>query len=697
MRIQTCLFLVILTFVMTSAYAQQPYKLVAKLKDSPKSLSRVSGLSISPADEARQPDAFRIQDHMLERIFPYAGKHEARHRQYGLHLWYQMVIDPADSSQITEQLTAFDLFESVTVEPLPQLQQMAPVPDSLFARQWYLQNDGQTKGSPGADISFVNAHKIQKGKKDIILSIHDSGYDTLHTDILDNLWVNEGEIPDNGIDDDNNGYIDDIHGWNFASRNNDLQDRNGHGTAIAGIIANKSNGSGLIGIAGGDAPDNGIKIMICRLDNDWPDLAVIRTEASIVYAADNGSMISSNSWNTFGRSSSVLRALEYYADVTASEYLESGLIIFSAGNRTSFAERYETEEPNVMMIGSTDHNDRRSSFSNYGEWLALSAPGEDIFTNAIGGGFTFVNGTSFAAPMVSAVAALVLSEYGHPEYTIEELQNRLLNGVDDIDSLNGNFGGRLGSGRLNAFKALVAEESNPPDRVANLWIDAVHGNWIDVGLVAPPDETIAPFQYNFTIINLTATDTTAVSLPVKFPEAGDSLIFRLEELNPFSDYAISVTGADYFGNISESSDTVYATTPGPPVVALPDYQPIHTFLRDTLSDYKASLTIKNTGESSLTWQLTERSDTNRFDGYTVRYATDIYDEIDAYVGDLGGNTGLLPYTFTQGQLDSTNLLVLEDNIRNYDSLRLVAMRQWVRKGGNLIVGVDFLGLTMPIS
>ncbi len=128
------------------------------------------------------------------------------------------------------------------------------LPDDLyFSLQWYLDNTGQSnpysgEGTPDADIDAPEAWDIETGSPDVIIAIIDCGIDYTHPDLADNIWINEDEIPDNGLDDDNNGYIDDIRGWNFYDDNNDLLDLGGHGTAHAGVVA--SIGNNGIGIAG---------------------------------------------------------------------------------------------------------------------------------------------------------------------------------------------------------------------------------------------------------------------------------------------------------------------------------------------------------------------------------------------------------------------------------------------------------------
>ncbi|GAB5530631.1 MAG: hypothetical protein Roseis3KO_24080 [Roseivirga sp.] len=585
------------------------------------------------------------------------------------------------------------LFEIITEEPKVKHQaaESHNIQDSLFSRQWNFYNYGQTDGTVGADIELINALKLEKGRKEVIVSIHDSGIDSLDTDVMANLWVNDGEIPDNGIDDDNNGYIDDVHGWNFALNNNDLWARHWHGPSIAGIIAGKSNGRGVLGIAGGDSPDNGVRLMICRTDSDFADLDVINPAASLVYAADNGSIISSNSWNSFGRNHVVLTALNYYTSVASNDLIDQGLLVFSAGNNASVSERYEKEAPGVIMISSTDHNDKASSFTNYGNWVDLSAPGEDVFSNDIYGGFRLVSGTSFSAPHVAGVAALVLSKYGNNDYTFAELVSKLKESADPIDDLNSvRYTGKLGAGRLNAFKALLDDDALPPQRVVETWIAEAHARWVDLGLKTPVDNTIAPFAYEIGVRNKSTQTDTLYRFDVSFPMPGDSLVFRLEGLEPDSDYGMTITAIDYFDNESSPSDSIYFSSLQPPRIVVNTDPQEHNFARDM--QYNAQLSFENAGRSSLSWSISEKDPDHRFDGLLMKTSSSTHDELMDYVTQGGGDASILPQSFEESDLLKTQLLVLDDKFDTLRTEQVSSLLDWVSYGGNLVIGVGRNGL-----
>ena len=637
-----------------------------------------------------------LKDLKLKRVFPHAGKFEARHRDFGLHLWFYLESD--DSNNFQQAKKAFlgmtELFEFVEEAPVMERQAITshPIQDSLFNRQWNFYNKGQTGGRAGADISLINALKLEKGSKEVILSIHDSGIDSLDQDLVANLWTNEGEIPGNGIDDDNNGYIDDIHGWNFALNNNDLWARHWHGPSIGGIIAGKANKKGVIGIAGGDTADNGIRVMICRTDSDFAGLDVINPAASIVYAADNGSVISSNSWNSFGRSSTILNALNYYASVSGNELIDQGLIVFSAGNHASSFLRYEKEAPNVVMVASTDHNDQASTFTNFGDWVDFSAPGEDIMSNDLNGGYRLVSGTSFSAPHVAGLAALVLSKYGGSGYTRTELVQRLKDSSDPIDDLNNSrYKGRLGAGRINAFRALLDDDITPPDRVTNLWVQEAHAFWIDLGLKTPFDNTIAPFAYEVGVRNKTDKTDSLYRIEVMFPDEGDSLLFRLEGLEEGKDYALSVKAIDYFDLESGQSDSLFFTSLQAPRLEVASFPANHDF--DRLSEYSTGLTFENTGGSNLAWELFEKDSSLKFDGLRVSMTSDNYDEVADYIQKGGGESSNLDSDFGVSDLLKTHLIVIDDRIEHFDSEQLNYLLEWVDRGGNLMLGVDGNGTT----
>jgi subtilisin family serine protease len=335
--------------------------------------------------------------------------------------------------------------------------------DTQFSNQWSLQNTGQviriqkqlgkitinshTSGTPDADIDAPEAWDIETGDPNVVIAILDTGVDYTHPDLAANIWNNTDENPGNGIDDDTNGYIDDVRGWDFAYHDNDPKDELGHGTACAGIAgAVSNNGIGIAGVCWN------CKIMPVQVMNKtgsgyWTDIA-----NGITYAADNGADIISMSLGDESVPNILLDAVNYAYD-------KGVFLCASAGNHNEQTKMYPAAYENVTAVAMTDLHDKRSHFltfgSNYGEWVDIAAPGSLIYSTSptyyitpfVRPNYDSWSGTSFATPMVAGVAALLLSK--DPTLTPAEVKALLCNNVDPYHSNK-----YIGTGRLNAYKAL---------------------------------------------------------------------------------------------------------------------------------------------------------------------------------------------------------------------------------------------------
>ena len=343
--------------------------------------------------------------------------------------------------------------------------------DANFSNQWHLNNVGQVflqynganfSGKPDADIDAPEAWDIETGSPNIVIAIVDSGIDYTHPDLADNVWTNTKEIPGNGIDDDHNGYIDDVRGWDFAFNDSNITDGHGHGTMCAGV-ADAIGDNGLYGA--------GVcwhcKIMPVRVaDASWGSTAYTCARG-IVYAADNGANVISMSfaWDNL----STLKAAIDHA------YSKGVFLCAAAGNSNSQKIWYPAGYNNVVACAATTQNDTRVTpqdwphgwGSEYGDWVDIAAPGNIIFTtlptypcyftehSGFLENFDWGCGTSFSSPQVAGVAALLLSKA--PSLTPAQIKTLLCKNVDPYYSSE-----YIGTGRLNAQKALTALVPNPP-------------------------------------------------------------------------------------------------------------------------------------------------------------------------------------------------------------------------------------------
>jgi subtilisin family serine protease len=289
------------------------------------------------------------------------------------------------------------------------------------------------------------AWDITYGSSNIMLGITDDGVETTHSDLTTNIWVNPGEIPGNGIDDDNNGYIDDVNGWDFSSGNNNPNPNStsyDHGTHVSGICAGRTNNS--TGIAGVSGHSTILPIQFYGGGGSWT--AAVCT-ASFTYAADNGANIVNTSYNING----------FVGDpvfTAGMQYMhDAGVLHFNSGGNASELNPARQAFHQTLLVVSTDASDIISSFSNYGTGMDISAPGSSIYSTVTSNGYGYKSGTSMATPNAAGAAALIWS--ANPTWTSYQVAAQLLATADDIDPGNPAYAGLLGSGRVNTYSGLT--------------------------------------------------------------------------------------------------------------------------------------------------------------------------------------------------------------------------------------------------
>ena len=313
--------------------------------------------------------------------------------------------------------------------------------DPMFSSQWNMHNTGQSGGTPDADVDAVEAWGIEDGDPGIVVAVADSGTNWNHQDLIGNIWMNADEVLD-GSDTDGNGYVDDVRGWDFDFNDNDPNGAFWHGTSVASVVASRGeNGVGLVGLAGGGQDGVGVKVMCLNVGSFAPNASVL--DDAILYAADNGAHVVTMSLS-IGFSAAVDAA------VAAADAM--GVFIDCAAGNGGFSVSYPATLPEVMAVGSTNRFDNVSGFSNHGPEVEISAPGEDITMCDLPSTSYHVNsGTSFAAPHVAALAALILS--ADPSMSNADVRAHIMATADDIGAPgHDDF---AGAGRINAHAALV--------------------------------------------------------------------------------------------------------------------------------------------------------------------------------------------------------------------------------------------------
>ena len=378
-------------------------ELIIKIKGSDVG-TRSAGSSDDALDGTREVSEVLAQNgkFRLERLFPECGRFEARTRVEGLDTWYIASFDKTlETSDVVAQLKKCGSVESIEYslpvvmssaegEGSPSIAPMAlsasrkevfPFNESRMVQQmqWHYNNTGSIFGKTGlvgADADVWAAWKLCAGNPDVIVAVIDQGVKYDHEDLADNMWINKGEIPGNGIDDDGNGYIDDIYGFNFVDNKGTIVTSSNlsHGTHVAGTIAAvNNNGIGVNGIAGGSGNKDGVRIMTLQTlgasENGSSGSGLGGIVRAMKYAADNGAVICQNSWgynqklswNTWTRSSfsALRRAIDYFVKYAGVDEngeqtgpMKGGIVIFAAGNEAVNHQSFPAADKSVVSVAS---------------------------------------------------------------------------------------------------------------------------------------------------------------------------------------------------------------------------------------------------------------------------------------------------------------------------------------------------------
>jgi subtilisin family serine protease len=305
------------------------------------------------------------------------------------------------------------------------------------------------------------AWDLTRGDPSVVVAVVDNGCDIDHPDIAANIWINTGEIPDNGFDDDGNGFVDDVNGWDFQDEDNDPNPAEGaqdsHGTHTSGLVAAlMNNGRGVVGMA------SSCTLMPVRAGEGG---SIYYGIDGILYAAHNGADIISLSWGGPGSSS-------YEQDVISDAQLQGALIIAAAGNESSSAPHYPAGYEGVMSVANTSPNDELFEQSNYGTWIDVCAPGVSILS-LVPGGYGLSTGTSMSTPLVAGIAALIKSL--HPDWDADHIFSQILFTADNIEPLNPFYVGMIGTGRVNAYRAVA--ETAPGLQIVDLSVSETSGDF----------------------------------------------------------------------------------------------------------------------------------------------------------------------------------------------------------------------------
>ena len=393
------------------------------------------------------PDASGEQLEKLSRrlgavsVFPVfpsmtaGGRHPRLRRIYLIRFPKGWQLDP-----LRRRYERHPIIEAVEMNRLNQFCAETPPNDPNYVDQWNLDV-----------LNMRQAWNIEQGKPHVTVAVVDSGIATQHPELRSRIWENVGEIPRNGIDDDGNGYVDDKNGWDFTDaptlpgsgdwtiRDNDPEDETGHGTHVSGIIAAEANnGRGIAGIA----PN--CRLMPLRAGFKYGGGAYLQNDdlaAAIVYAADNGAGVINMSWGDTVRAFIIEDAVEY-------AYHRGCVLVGAAGNSATIGAYYPAALKSVISVAGLGQEKQLYDGSNFGATIDIAAPGEEILSTALNGGYGKRDGTSMAAAHVSGVAALVLSV--NPNATNVRIQEKLTATAKPLFITE-----LVGAGALDAYAALA--------------------------------------------------------------------------------------------------------------------------------------------------------------------------------------------------------------------------------------------------
>jgi len=319
---------------------------------------------------------------------------------------------------------------------------------------WGLHNTGQSGGTADADIDAPEAWDISTGSSAVVVAVIDTGIQIDHPDLKDNIWTNPGETPGDGIDNDGNGFVDDVNGWDFYNKDASVYDGpdDDHGTHVAGTIAARgNNGTGVVGVSWNT------KIMSLKFlgptGGFTSDAISAVNYATMMKNRGVNVPVTSNSWGGGGPSAALKTAIEAGGSAGILFVAAAGNGGFDGvGDNNDSSPSYPASYDSacIVAVAATDRNDGIASFSNFGvQTVDLGAPGVNITSAWPGSSYDTISGTSMATPHVSGVAALAVSV--DPTLTVPQLKEALLASVDKIPSLTGKT---VTGGRLNARKTL---------------------------------------------------------------------------------------------------------------------------------------------------------------------------------------------------------------------------------------------------
>lgn len=627
------------TKVLSSEYGlnQAPTSLLFKLKTSSSGEGDKRGIT---PEQLKELNTSKLEDVV---------------KRYGLSDVYR--IGPRSrGKQQTPQTYKAAIPDGTTIEQI--MKQMKVDPDIVWVEPDYIRHaqsiqpdDSSYIGSQQSYLSAINlenAWGISTGSKNVVVAVIDSGVNYNHEDLKDNIWHNPGEIPGNGIDDDGNGYVDDVIGWDFidlpagfaasdedgTTPDNDPMDVYGHGTFVAGIIGAKgNNNTGVAGVAWN------VGLMVLKAGYKKPDGEGIFNSSfiseALYYACDNGADIVNMSFGDGETRSQIeMDALEYCKK-------QGVLLVAASGNDKKNIVNYPAAYESVIAVAAADSSLQDKAFvSNYGPWIDITAPGEYLYSTTVDGDYGSKSGTSVATPVVTGVAALIKSRW--PDYTADEIASHLLASAKGFNNISSDFSRGLGAGLVQAI--LDTDTGNLPPHVQIVSVfsseaGSTHDDAFDAGetiTLEPSVHNYSSYGLNNITIKLTSSDPyisilddtitlSSLAANSRFTSLQDNLQFKVLDNVPVNHIL------EYKLTISNDSGVIDSNTAK--ATLNPLFRNLVELSDSDLSYSKVVHAEHSNGSISFIFQSDSSSDNELY--YRMRFADGSWGEVQSVPNSIG--------------------------------------------------------------
>jgi len=470
--------------------------------------------------------------------------------------------------------------------------------DPRYPELWGMHNTGQTGGTAGADIDADIAWNVSTGSSNVLVGVIDTGVDYNHPDLAANIWTNPGEIPANNVDDDHNGYVDDVHGYDFVNNDGDPFDDHGHGTHCSGTIGGVgNNGTGVTGV------NWNVRIMGIKFLNSGGSGTTANAVLAVQYATMMGVNLTSNSWGGGAFSQTLYDAIAAAGAANIAFVAAAGNNGANSDTSPSYPAAYDLA--NIISVAATDDDDHLASFSNFGAAsVDIGAPGVDILSTLPGNQYGLLSGTSMATPHVAGAYALVLS-VSAPAIPVAQVKNILMNSAVDIPALAGKC---VSNGRLNIFFAIAEPDTTNPGMINDLAPIDPTSNTIGLTWTAPGDDgnvgRANSYEVRYSTSTITegswAAATRAGNEPTPGPY-GTAEAMEVRNLTASTYYYFAAKAFDEWGNAGPISNVATASTLPPPTGQVAPTSVSDDLLTGQESDH--SVVLSNIGDGTLDFEI----------------------------------------------------------------------------------------------